>query len=96
MNGNQVLPNGGFANGLQVLQSVNLGAVPSNWTIAGTDGLGTIVWGATRGSGTVGLGSRMAFRLLKTVTLGAVPNNWSIVGVGDFDWQRLGRHSVAG
>jgi hypothetical protein len=85
MSGSQVLHNGSFVNvGPQLVQSVNLGTVPNNWTVAGTDGLGTIIWRDSN-SGTVGIWLTDGLHITQTVTLGAVPSNWTIAGVGDFD-----------
>jgi FG-GAP-like repeat len=69
--------------------SAGLGAVPSNWIIAGTgdfngDGKADILWRDTA-SGTVAIWFLNGASVIGSASVGVVPTSWAIVGTGDFN-----------
>jgi hypothetical protein len=80
-------------NNISVKQSGLLGALPSNWVIAGTgdfngDGKWDILW-RDSSTGTAAIWLMDGLSILGTAALGAVPGNWVIVGTGDFNGDGL-------
>src|SRR6266508_1336428 len=73
----------------QVVQTGSLGAVSSNWTIAGTgdfngDGKADILW-RDNNTGTVAIWLLDGLQVAQSGGIGTVPSNWLMAGTGDFD-----------
>ena len=79
-----------FLGGLNFEGSATVGAVPGNWSIAGTadfngDGKGDILWRDTN-TGTVAVWLMTGGTIVASgAPWGAIPNNWVIAGTGDFN-----------
>jgi hypothetical protein len=75
-------------NGASVLQTANLGIVPTGWSIAGTgnfngDGQRDILW--RDASGAVAVWLMNGATVLQTANLGNVPAAWTLARTSDFD-----------
>jgi hypothetical protein len=71
-------------NGLQVLQTGSLGAVPSNWIVAETgdfdgDGRTDILWRDTSG-GTAAIWFMNGLAVSSSAAVGTVTTDWTIEG----------------
>jgi hypothetical protein len=80
-------------NGAQVVQSGSVGAVATNWVIAGQrdyngDGTSDLLWRDTS-SGSVAIWTLNGTQIVQTASVGSVPTSWSIVGTGDFNGDGL-------
>jgi hypothetical protein len=77
-----------FMNASQALDSVGLGAVPSEWSIVGQrdfdgDGYADLLWRDTSGDAAIWLLN--TGQVASAEALGSVPISWSVVGTGDFN-----------
>lgn len=97
------------ANGTTVKQTLNLGIVPTAWTIVGvgdfdTDNRADILWRHSNGTLAVwlidGSGLLSPTTVRSTVNLGVVPAEWKVAGIDDFDgdgrFDILWRHDAGG
>ena len=74
--------------GPNIIQSVGLGIVPTNWSVVGSrdfdgDGYGDILWRASDGTTVIWFMHNGQF--LQSAGLGVVPMAWSVAGTGDFN-----------
>ena len=75
-------------SGGSILSSIDLGVIPSSWTIQGTgdfngDGNTDIIWRNTNGD--VNIWFMNAGTITSSVDLGVIPTSWTLEGTGDFD-----------
>jgi YVTN family beta-propeller protein len=82
----------GSATEVQVVAMVDLGVVPTSWTIAGTgdfngDGYTDILWYNSNGDTGVWLmtGTATQVQMSSWSDFGMVPTGWTIAGTGDFN-----------
>jgi hypothetical protein len=91
-------------NGLAIQQAGTIGALPSNWQIAGTgdfdaDANCDVLWRDSN-TGIVAIWLMNGLAIKQTGAVGAAPGNWQIVGTGDFNadahWDILWRDTNTG